>query len=371
MAKPRKRIWVQHVAVGADVLEARLDAARVGDLTPGEEKLAAGVADLILSARTAALREDPIPGRWWNWWRGTLVERAYRNLHAARALMVSLYQEDDLRAEVPSAVSRAQATIHREDPRSIAAADLDVLPSKRLAARLRHLIEDGYDAMDLEHAQLRSFRNIVLMSALLISVLMGATLWTVSMHPRALPLCFPNEILTSAGSTVVKGLNCPTRTKTPIPTGGDILIVALLGLLGGALTAILSIRKLKGTSTPYDVPVALAMLKVPLGAFTAVLGLVAIRGNVVPGFSVLDSQEQILAYALIFGFSQQAFTQALDKRAETLLSGLPGQAAAGVPQPPGQPATTAQPLTQTPPSSGIARRGFGRWGRRASGRIGA
>jgi hypothetical protein len=85
-----------------------------------------------------------------------------------------------------------------------------------------------------------------------------------------------------------------------------------------------SIRNLKGTSTAYDVPVALAFLKVPLGAFTAILALVAIRGDFVPGLSILDSQEQILAYALVFGFAQQILTRLLDQRAQTLLEGMPG-----------------------------------------------
>ena len=108
------------------------------------------------------------------------------------------------------------------------------------------------------------------------------------------------------------------------PRGADILIVAVLGALGGALAATLSIRNLKGTSTPYDVPVALAALKVPMGALTAILGLVAIQGEFIPGLSELDSQGQILAYALVFGFAQQALSRLLDQQAQSLLEGLPG-----------------------------------------------
>jgi hypothetical protein len=98
-----------------------------------------------------------------------------------------------------------------------------------------------------------------------------------------------------------------------------------MGALGGTLGATATIRTLRGTSTPFDVPLALAMLKVPLGAMTALLALVLIRGDIVPGLSVLDSQGQILAYALVFGFAQQALTRLLDQRAETLLEGLPGE----------------------------------------------
>jgi hypothetical protein len=93
----------------------------------------------------------------------------------------------------------------------------------------------------------------------------------------------------------------------------------------------MSIRNLRGTSSPYDVPVALAFLKVPLGAFTAILGLVAIQGEFIPGLSSLDSQQQILAYALLLGFGQQVFTHSLDVRAQSLLEALPGKDTAPVP----------------------------------------
>jgi len=128
--KPRKRIWVQHVAVGAQTMETRLAVARARGLEPDLSAVADGVAQLIARARDAVLRDDPIPGRWANWWRGTLVEAAYRNLHAASAQIVELYNEPEVFAEVPSAVARAQETMHREDPRCIAARDLEALVAR-------------------------------------------------------------------------------------------------------------------------------------------------------------------------------------------------------------------------------------------------
>ena len=102
-----------------------------------------------------------------------------------------------------------------------------------------------------------------------------------------------------------------------------MIVVALLGLLGGALATSVAIRKIEGAGTPYDVPVALAWLKVPLGAFVAILGILAVRGGFVPGLSQLDTQDQILAYALLFGFSQQLFTGVLDSKALSLVADLP------------------------------------------------
>ncbi|HEY3004029.1 MAG TPA: hypothetical protein VGJ44_16910, partial [Kribbellaceae bacterium] len=190
---------------------------------------------------------------------------------------------------------------------------------------------------DLEHAQLRSFRNILLLAAVSIFVLIVATVAVVVWHPDWMPLCFQ--------TTDPAGMACPTSTgASGHERGADIIMIALLGALGGALTASLSIRNLKGTSNPYDVPVALAMLKVPLGAFTAILALIAIRGSFVPGLTNLDSQEQILAYALVFGFAQQALSRLLDQRAQTLMEGLPGGTSTEpAPAPPAAPVVPAEP----------------------------
>jgi hypothetical protein len=341
--RKRKRIWVQHVAVDAQVLRTRVDVAMAHRRTPEREALARGIEVLLDRAHKAAERRDPIPSRLANWWRGTLVEAAYRNLHAARAQVVDLYDEGELDAEIPSAVARAQTGLHREDPRQATLAELTRLPTERRRARVRRLVEDGYESLDRQHEQLRSFRNILFICAVLIAVLVGITVAGVSSRPTVMPLCFPNEIVQSQGNggdttvTTARRFNCPTGSNVQGPRSADIVVVALLGLLGGALAAAVSIRNLRGTSTPYDVPVALATLKVPLGAFTAIVGLVAIQGDFIPGLSVLDSQEQILAYALLLGVGQQVFTRLLDRRAQDLLNGIPGKDATEAPPaaPPG------------------------------------
>jgi hypothetical protein len=70
---------------------------------------------------------------------------------------------------------------------------------------------------------------------------------------------------------------------------------------------------------------ALATLKLPLGALTAIGGLIALQGDFIPGLSQLDSQGQILAYALVLGYAQQLLTGLLDKRADELLASVPGK----------------------------------------------
>jgi len=346
VAKPRKRIWVQQVAVAVLGLETRLNIAEARGLTPDQKAAADGIRMMLARARDAAYRDDPRPGRWINWWRGTLVDTAHQNLHAARAQIVDLLDEPEVNAEIPRAMARLQGSLHREDPRQVDAAMMAKLPLPERRAVLRRAIEDGYDATDRQHERLRSFRNIVAICAVLIAVLVGITIVLVARNPSWMPLCFETPTPTQPPL-----LNCPTASGVTEPQGTDIVVIALMGLLGGALAAAISIRNLRGTSTPYDVPVALAMLKVPLGAFTAIIGLVAIQGEFIPGLSALDSQEQILAYALILGFGQQVFTRQLDRKAQDLLEALPSSDATSAPVPPPTVVPELVPATAVEPSS--------------------
>jgi hypothetical protein len=285
-------------------------------------KIAEGTRRLLTAARAAAFRDDPIPTRWGTWWRGTLVEAGYQNLHAAEGQLILLLDLNQLRAEVPSAVSRAQVTLARDDPRRTVAFRLLTHPPTAETLeldreQLRRLTDTGYEHSDQLHARLRSFRNIVFQAGAVITVFMVVFIAIVAINPSWVPLCF-----TTARDTTV----CPTGTGSP--SSPDIIIVALLGLLGGVLAGAVSINKLKGTATPYDVPTALALLKAPFGAMTAVGAVIFIRGGFVPGLSDLDSQVQILAYAFVFGYAQQLLTGLIDKQAQTVLEAVPSMGAA-------------------------------------------
>jgi hypothetical protein len=102
----------------------------------------------------------------------------------------------------------------------------------------------------------------------------------------------------------------------------DVALVMLLGLVAAAVTGAAALRRMRGTSTPFSVPVALIALKLPLGALTAVVGLLLLGGGFVPGFSALDSSGQILAWALVFGAAQQLVTGLVDKKAQTVLNSV-------------------------------------------------
>jgi hypothetical protein len=174
--------------------------------------------------------------------------------------------------------------------------------------------------------RLQEFGSVLYLGIGLMSLLTIAVCLVGVFFPAALSLCFtPVE-----GKPVV----CPSGTGGPFP--GDVPLVAFVGLIGGALSAVISIRHLRGTSAPYSIPVALSFLKLPWGALTAVAGLLLLRGGFIPGFSNLDSPEQILAYAVVFGVAQQLATQFVDRRAREVLSTVPSQASVTHPPRDGQ-----------------------------------
>lgn len=157
--------------------------------------------------------------------------------------------------------------------------------------------------------------------------------------PTTIPLCFTPE---SNGQVKVV---CP-RQESPIQgevTAGrdldpeiattaspdDVALVELLGLLGAALTGAAALRNLASNSTPYAVPITLALFKLPTGAVTAVIGLLLMRADFVPGLSALDTSAQILGWAVVFGIAQQLVTQFADSQASGLLENIKGRGAGG------------------------------------------
>lgn len=82
--------------------------------------------------------------------------------------------------------------------------------------------------------------------------------------------------------------------------------------------------RMRGAATAYNVPIALALLKLPTGALTAVLGLLLMRGQFVPGLTSLDTPGQIVAWAVIFGAAQQLFTRFVDQRGTAVMQAVPG-----------------------------------------------
>jgi hypothetical protein len=324
---------------------------------------------------------------------GAECEGAFASLHAAQVTLVNLYSEEDITANIPAVLERLQQCLPETDQRLLkakAALDPEVnstndrlagnhrwngrsnvwqlLPVGRnhranhhctddtLAHRravLRDAMQVGYDAQDELYAQVRNFRNILATGTVLLALLVIAVCIVGAWRPGAIPLCFqPSNTAGTSPPPTTGGESfvCPSTTGYAArPTGGDVSVVALMGLLGGALSATFTVQKLRGTSTPYGVPVALAILKLPAGALTAITGLVLLYGKFIPGLSELDSQGQILAYAIVLGIAQHLVTRFVDQKAEAVLRSVPSKERSPTNAQPAAEAT--QPSTPTTTTS--------------------
>jgi hypothetical protein len=291
---------------------------------------------------------------------GSLLERAVSNLDAAEADLLQVAPAEYVLGQIPSLRNMVQRHLPPDDPRHqeferLAASLTDSGPGGsgdgsavareeqlRTVDRSRNtivsIVRGASSAALREQLRVRSFRAVLIATAV-VMLLLAAALGLVGLwRPAALPLCFQPE---QAGQQVVV---CPTGQSQAVPTGSatgpvqpqvdalvgttvrpiDVFLVEIVGLLAASIAAVAAIRRIRGSSEPHGLPVALAMLKLPTGAVTAVLGLLLMRGGFVPGLSALDSSAQIIAWAVLFGYAQQLFTRFIDQQARTVLDDVRG-----------------------------------------------
>lgn len=325
-----------------------------------------GVHTHIEAARQAASVVALNPKRFLHRPRyGSLRERAMSNLDAAEAHLLNIAPSEYLLGQMPSLLQHVRCHLvpgdsRREELERIAGRIglnspdhpqvqiQEPLPYKQRVGivgqervQIVAAMRAASSAALREQVRVRSFRNVLVVTTVVMSLLAIALAITGFRNPSLLPLCFAPE---KAGSTVVV---CPTQQSAPFSTAQDetttsetyrdidnaveqavrpwdLLLVEMIGLAAAAVAAAAAIRKIRGSSERYGVPLALAALKLPTGAVTAFLGLLLMRGQFVPGLSALDTSAQILAWALVFGYAQQLFTRLVDQQGQTVLNSVRG-----------------------------------------------
>jgi hypothetical protein len=322
----------------------------------------------------------------WSYWFRTssLIQRGLSNLDAAEALLLNFAPPDYLLGQMPGLLNHVQRHLPPTDPRrqeleriaqrlgvkdpdhplinkskeSSSTETEELILVRRIAWKPRAVdrtpppqaegpeqivsqergkivtaVRGASSEALREQLRLRSFRNI------LTATIIGLTLLAISMaifgwfFPMRVPLCFQPSL--ESGETVIA---CPTAFSNRIPPEAqpgpvliyriseavrpwDHLTVELVGLTA-AVVATIRIRNIRGSSEAPDLPLLLALLKLPMGAITAFLGLLLVRGQFIPGLSALDSPAQILSWALVFGFAQQLFTRLVDQQGQTVLDNV-------------------------------------------------
>lgn len=326
---PPRSAWRARAKTRIAYLEAQLEHESASPC-PGERMtLIEGARGHLEKARTAADEEFG----WRRPWSGSAArEGVWSNVRSAEVMLLQLASDEEAAGRASEVMALVKKHLDIDDPRRV-----------RLGRRIRYIISGGmtpsdrdlmtraldasYNALDDELARVRSLSNILWTATFLVLLgVVGLALYGW-FSPSSLSLCFTPQNGPEAADRIT--VVCPTAEHHNLPAGTDasrlaqprdILTVEIVGLAGAALTVIASLRRIRGTNTPYMLPLASAVLKFPTGALTAFLGLLLIRGAFVPGLSDLDSRAQVLGWAAVFGAAQYLVTRLVDDRAQETLS---------------------------------------------------
>lgn len=345
--------WGQRTRMRLAELESlcELMASRPG-AAPNADRLRDQALELLRRAERSLGRHRPWPGK-----AGAVVDAVETGMNSAYCLMLSYMPLADFQAWLPELMTLIEEHLSRADNRLIQAQrvftqaqqEFEKQDPSPVTETQRTLVvaavRAALGAQQHNLVKLRSFRNTVVVATVVMFLLAIAIAYMAYKNPNRVPLCF-----TPNGEFV-----CPIEETRPLPAEPspseayqdadswkkyeeahaqataettdrwDYFVVELAGLVAAALAAAMSLRRFRGTSVPYGVPLAMGVLKLPTGALTALLGLLLMKGEFVPGLSALDSSAQIVAWALVFGYSQQLFTHLVDERGKALINAVGGE----------------------------------------------
>jgi hypothetical protein len=339
--------WREGTLTRAYELEALCDWMTAKHSLDGDQILVVAVKCHLAAARDAALGRKLDPHKRFRIFRdGPLIKRARSNLDAAEAQMLNFAPPDYLLGQMPSLLRHVQRHLRPSDPgrhefERIAGECHDHESVDTERGKIVTTVRAASSEALRVNVQLRSFRNVVVLTTVLMAALAFALALMGFLRPTWLPLCFAPE---ESGKAVVV---CPTGQSEPFTPSQaglavqgdtplrdiddvvaetakpeDLMVVELVGLAAAAVAAAAAIRNIKGSSERCGLPLALAAFKPPTGAVTAFLGLLLMRGQFVPGLNALDTTAQILAWALGFGFAQEVFTHFVDQQGQTVLNNV-------------------------------------------------
>lgn len=362
---PVKRPWREGTLTRAAELEA-LSAWMLGKYRTNGNGRRADDAQVLGEAIARHLKaaRDATKGRRYFSRDAARLERAMSNIDAAEAALLNLAPDEYLLGQVPGLLNHVQRHLRPTDPRrremeriaqrvgvtnpehhsAHAAAKTPAAKKNEIANQrgtIVSAVRGASSAALREQTQVRSFYFVLIAVTGVMTcaaIGLGVMAWR---SPSMIPLCFEP---TTADETIVV---CPTGQSRPLPaqqdgitppqdvddaikatvSPSDMVLVEVIGVTAATVAAAAAIRRCRGSSEPYGVPMALAALKLPTGAITAVLGLLLMRGEFIPGLSALDSSAQIVSWAIVFGYAQQLFTRFVDQQGNIVLDRVRGGAA--------------------------------------------
>jgi hypothetical protein len=202
---------------------------------------------------------------------GSTIGRAMSNLDAAEPSLPRVAPDSYLAGQMPSLLNHVQRHLEADDARrrelerlagrlgpehALAGADeLSAITGSERNAIVSSVRAASKAALR-EQLRVRSFRDVLLITSFVMSVIAIGVAVLGFLNPSAVPLCFQPE---QAGQTVVV---CPTQQSTLVDTGqasgpavpdvddvvkrtagpADLLMVELIGLTAAAVAAATALR---------------------------------------------------------------------------------------------------------------------------------
>jgi hypothetical protein len=247
---------------------------------------------------------------WWrlgSWWNGEAYEGTQSCLHAAEVAIIVLSEPARAWSRIDAVLALA-GPLCQKDPRLALVEQLKRSNSpkdERVPSAVAALLEAAYAVQEERAVRSRNFRNRLIRTGGMLTLLLMATLIVAWRNSGAIPV--------SADS-------CPGTAGSGLREVG---LVMLLGMLGAATHIVGRLQKMGGSWNPYNLPFYQEMIKLPIGALTAVIGLLLVGTRWLPVVEAPDSWRAVVAYAVAFGVAQLALTRNIDQRAEKLLASEP------------------------------------------------
>lgn len=319
--------WRQHAYARVIRLDGEFQTLRV---SPTNYWAIAPARDhLSLAEEYIRRRPNPVAS-----WTGSFIEGAWVHIHAAEVALIELSPAAASTARIQLILAEASDHLPKDDRRLATLEQLATKANPSGSDRdwIAGYMESVYQTTDGAHVRVRSFRNILLIATLVLTILAAGCAVIGSLAPTQFELRS-----TATGEVAVDTVSTDdpdrvaTQDGTPDEAPGvlpDVVVAELMGLLGASLSGALAIRNMRGTATGYAVPMASLLLKLPLGALIAVAGLWFIQAGMLLDVEV-SSAAELVAYALLFGAAQQLFTKVIDTQTQRVLDAVPPREGAG------------------------------------------
>ncbi len=318
----RAEAWAAYAQVDDEFQRARKRPLPLGDPRANEIEIVQDDLDDALlamappdwpSASGASAIFQPFVRGWKSlklYYSGSDIERTWSGIHRASAALFMLYDENELPAlaarlnELVTALPdlSSQVATLRETRKKLEESEQGQ-PIAR--ASLRELYQEAMDATESLQTEARALRNTLLAASGALFLVVFALGIVHLFNDSVLSLCTTVE----EGSTV-----CPAgESSHPF----DVFGIELAGMLGGILSVVIPLATGERIKTPYRVFNHQMLLKVLAGAATGLAGVALVDSGFVSVLTVTSSTT-IIGYAIFFGFSQQALTGVIDRRADKL-----------------------------------------------------